>query len=143
MIRDTWLFSRPQVEVWDISMHYICQNSNISIILTKVNISNILLLRPFPKAPVAGPREEDSPFFVGTLLAGVFVQRPPRPLLSGLLSVETKQISNLLHSATLCRKETRLVCSHRTAVCTFFGVESVERSELALCFEGAGLQGIW
>lgn len=26
---------------------------------------------------------------------------------------------------------------------TFFGVESVERSELALCFEGAGLQGIW
>lgn len=26
---------------------------------------------------------------------------------------------------------------------TFFGVESVERSELALCLEGAGLQGIW
>lgn len=26
---------------------------------------------------------------------------------------------------------------------TFFGVDRVERSELALCFEGAGLQGIW
>lgn len=143
MIRDTWLFSRPQVELWDISMHYIPQKCNLSTLLTEVNISNILLLWALPKAPVAGPREEDSPFFVSTLFAGVFVQRPPRPLLSGLLSVEPKQRSNLLHSATLWRKDKLLVCSHRTGVCTFFGVESVERSELALCFEGAGLQGIW
>lgn len=26
---------------------------------------------------------------------------------------------------------------------TFFGVERLERSELALCLDGAGLQGIW
>lgn len=157
--------------------------------LTEVDISNVLLLRALPKAPVAGPWEEDSSFLVSTLFTGVFIQGPSRPLLSGLLLVKTKQSSNLLHSATLnlhlptpfwtCRSTCKKACgtiwffkciyclslnfilfififksyhietkkafvfSHRTAVCTFLGVESVERSELALCFEGAGLQGIW
>lgn len=68
--------------------------------LTEVDVSDVLLLRALPKAPVAGPREEDSSFLVGALFTGVFVQGPSRPLLPGLLLVKTKPRSKLLHSAT-------------------------------------------
>jgi len=63
-----------------------------SFILTKINVSNVLLLWTLPKAPVAGPREEDATFLVCTLVLAVFIQQPPWFLLSGFLRVRMTKI---------------------------------------------------
>lgn len=47
------------------------------VCLTEVNVSDVLLLRSFPKAAVARPGEEDAPLLVSALFSGVLVQRPP------------------------------------------------------------------
>lgn len=44
------------------------------VCLTKVNVSDFLLLWAFPKAPVARPREEDATLLVGTLISAILIQ---------------------------------------------------------------------
>lgn len=153
MIRHHQLFSQPQVEVWDNLLNiripktptYPWFYSKIGIwVDLAVDFSPRLIspmsffFGPFPKL-LLRDQEKKMPRFLSALSSRVssFSDLPDFCFLASCWLKPNKDL-------TCCTQTKQLfVRGHRTAVCTFLGVESVERSELALCLEGAGLQGIW
>lgn len=143
MISDTWLFSHPQVEVWDISMYYIPKNATFPRYSPRLISPISFFFGPFPKL-LLRDHEKKIPLFLSALSSRVS-SFSDLPDLCFLASCQLKP-NKALTFCTLqlyVEKKNYLFAVTELPPGTFFGVESVERSELALCFEGAGLQGIW